>query len=190
LFKLKEDSDKARLIIANDEDTIKKILDEMDPFSDLKELKININLISCKPNGWKVEVIITDTKFIRGYEMKMLRNDQTSIKDMSKINLNMLLEDVFSSISIRVARGLFALFPVKFILVNSYSISINTSNGREEPLLSLSCLYKREGFENIDFNNIDPSEFLRFNTKSNSGFKRGYITITNEITDGVNKIIK
>lgn len=187
LLKLNEDRDKARLIIANDIDAIKKVLDEIDPFSDLNELSISINLLSCKPNGWKVDVIITDTKFIRGYEMRMLRNGQATSKDMSKANLNLLLEDVFSSISIRIARVFFALFPIKFLVVNSYSVSINTSNGRKEPLLSLSCLYKKEGFENINFDNVDPSEYIKFNTKSNSGFKKDYVTLAKDVTDIVDR---
>ncbi len=177
----KEDIKKAQQVKANNLKTIDTILSELDPFSDLIKLNIDTKLVSCDPAKWIIESTVNDTEIIVGYEQKLLKSGGVSIKPMTKGKLNSLIEDVFCSINVRVARELFALFPVEKIIVNTKSMSRSTNNGRLEPQLVLSCLYTRDKISDIDFDFIDPSDYIRMNTSYTSGFSKNRIVKVSEV---------
>lgn len=177
----KEDKDKAQQVKANNFEIINKILLEMNPFSDLIEMKIDTKLISCDSEKWVISSIMNDTEIIRGYERTVLRNGELSSKPMTKSKVTALMEDIFASINIRVAREMFTLFPVENLIVNTNTLSRNTNNGRLEPQLVLSCLYTREKVGNIDFNYIDPSDYIKTHVKYNSGFKKTNVVLVDEV---------
>ncbi len=181
LLTWKGDKEKAEKVKANDFEVINKILIELNPFSDLTEMKIDTRLVACDSTKWVIESIMNDTEIIRGYERSVLSNGELSSKPMTKSKVTALMEDIFASINIRVAREMFTLFPVENLIVNTKTLSRNTNNGRLEPQLVLSCLYTKEKVSNIDFNYIDPSDYIKTHIKYNSGFRKTSIVLTEEV---------
>lgn len=176
-----ESHKEAKLVQDNDFETIQKLLADINPFSDLAEVKIDSVLIYCSNKEWKIESTLNDTNIIRGFEVKLLRSGELTTKPMIKSKVTALIEDVVSSINIRMAREIFTLFPASNLIVNTKMVSRSTTNGRLEPQLVLSCLYNREKVRDIDFNYIDPSDYIKSNVKYNSGFEKTKITSTEEI---------
>ncbi len=89
---------------------------------------------------------------------------------------NDIAQDYVCSCSIRIAREVFALLPVDFLLVNVEQEMFDSSTGNNEQTTIMSILYIRDGFNNINFEKIDPSDFCgRFKTNINftktGGFK-------------------
>lgn len=177
-----KEKDRAKQVKDLNYKVIDSIIQEIKPFRELEELNIDVKIVDYNNSYWKVEIIVNDTTIIKGYELKALRNGELSSKQMTTSRLNSYMEDVFSSICIRVSRDLFNLFPVGALLVNIKSLSRNETNGKLEPLLVISSLFNREKMEDIDFDYIDPSSFLMTNTKCNSGFKRNKVILTKEVT--------
>lgn len=84
---------------------------------------------------------------------------------------NDLAQDYVCSCSIRIAREIFALLPVDFVLVNAEEEMFDSSTGNNEQTTIMSILYMRDGFNNINFELIDPSDFCaRF--KENMSFTK------------------
>ena len=84
---------------------------------------------------------------------------------------NDLAQDYVCSCSIRIAREVFALLPVDFVLVNAEEEMFDSSTGNNEQTTIMSILYMRDGFDNINFELIDPSDFCaRF--KENMSFTK------------------
>lgn len=91
--------------------------------------------------------------------------------------------DYVCSCSIRIAREVFALLPIDYILVNSEEEMLDTSTGNNMQTTITSILFTRDGFNNINFEKIDPSDFCpRF--KMNMSFtKTGGFKPVKEIDD-------
>lgn len=84
---------------------------------------------------------------------------------------NDLAQDYVCSCSIRIAREVFALLPVDFVLVNAEEEMFDSSTGNNEQITIMSILYMKDGFNNINFELIDPSDFCaRF--KENMSFTK------------------
>lgn len=176
-----EDKENAKKVKSSDYEAIKAILKDLNPFSDLSEMRIDTDLTKCDSAKWIIESTMNDTEIIRGFERSVLRNGTLSSKPMTKSKVTALMEDVFSSINIRVAREMFTLFPVENLIVNTKTLSRSSNNGRLEPQLVLSCFYTREKTKNIDFNYIDPSDYIKSHIKHNSGFKKTNVVVVEEV---------
>ena len=100
-------------------------------------------------------------------------NEDGSISDfkLKSSTYNDLAQDYVCSCSIRIAREVFALLPVDFVLVNAEEEMFDSSTGNNEQTTIMSILYMRDGFNNINFELIDPSDFCaRF--KENMSFTK------------------
>ena len=100
-------------------------------------------------------------------------NEDGSISDfkLKGSAYNDLAQDYVCSCSIRIAREVFALLPVDFVLVNAEEEMFDSSTGNNEQTTIMSILYMRDGFDNINFELIDPSDFCaRF--KENMSFTK------------------
>jgi hypothetical protein len=79
---------------------------------------------------------------------------------MPKGRFHEIYEDYVCGCVLRVARELFALFPVDTVLVTAAVQSIDSSTGRskEIPVLSVSML--RATISGLDFGQLDPSDAI------------------------------
>ena len=159
-----------------DSDTYLEVIQEYSTLNDISaygsDFEFGVDdkdILSCK-----FEVKIKDVVPTFGYK----ENENGDIVDynLRKTEFNDLAQDYVCSCSIRIAREVFALLPVDFVLVNAEEEFFDSSTGNNTQSTIMSILYVRDGFENINFERIDPSDFCaRFKqnmsfTKTN-GFK-------------------
>ena len=89
---------------------------------------------------------------------------------------NDLSQDYVCSCAIRIAREVFSLTPAEMVIINAEDVIFDSSTGNYRDAVILSVLFIKEGFNDINFDLIDPSDFVgRFKsdmsfTKTN-GFK-------------------
>lgn len=84
---------------------------------------------------------------------------------------NDLAQDYVCSCAIRIAREVFALLPIDICIVNAQDEVFDSSTGNNRDATILSVLFVRSGFDEINFELIDPSDFVgRF--KSNVSFTK------------------
>ena len=72
-----------------------------------------------------------------------------------------ILQDYVSSCSIRIARELFALLPISYVVIHVEEYALDTVTGYEKESTILSVLLGRESISGINFDRIDPSDFLQ-----------------------------
>ena len=87
-----------------------------------------------------------------------------------------MLQDYACSVTLRLARDLFALLPVDKVIVHAVDDMVNTATGNKEELTLISVIFDRETFESLNLEGVDPSDcFSNFehNMKFNKtqGFK-------------------
>ena len=92
--------------------------------------------------------------------LSLTKTGKLSEKAMSKTMYYDITQDYVCSCAIRLAREMFSLLPVKSVLVHAVDEILDTSTGYETDATILSVLFNRDGFENINFDRIDASDFV------------------------------
>ena len=108
----------------------------------------------------EIEFHVKSKNVVPLFSMGMTKTGKLSKKDLSKTAYYDYTQDYVCSCAIRLARELFAIIPVNHVKVHAVDTIINTTTGFEEDSTILSVDFSRQGFENINFENIDPSDFL------------------------------
>lgn len=152
--------DLARRIIAGEHKAYTEALVEFSPFAEISELGSSINftihnekLLECdlKVNGKHAIPLMVKTLTVA---------QKLSVKPMPKGRFHDLYQDYLCSCIIRVAREVFALLPVDFLLVTA---SVDTLNPRTESLDDqkvFSASIPRSNLQQLDFDAIDPSDAM------------------------------
>lgn len=166
----------AKNILAKDSDAYLKVIEEYSSLNEISaygsDFEFGIDdkdILSCR-----FEAKINDVVPTFGYK----ENEDGTIVDytLKKSEYNLLAQDYICSCSIRIAREVFALLPIDFVLVNVSNDTFDSATGNNKQITIMSILFIRDGFDNINFELIDPSDFCaRFKenisfTKTN-GFK-------------------
>ena len=172
----RNDINLAKSIMNKDTDSYLEVMEEYSSLHDISaygsDFEFGVDdkdILSCK-----FDVKIKDVVPTFGYK----EDEDGNIIDynLRKTEFNNLAQDYVCSCSIRIAREVFALLPVDFVLVSAEEEFFDSSTGNNQQVTIMSILYVRDGFENINFERIDPSDFCaRFKqnmsfTKTN-GFK-------------------
>ena len=129
----------ASKILAGDIDTYLQIIYEVNPLDDLLTYGSNYEFGTDNPKKIEVEFNVN---------VDALSEARLS---MSNAEYNLLLQDYVCSISIRIARDMFALLPIRNTIVHTVL--------NEKTILSVD--FDRESLSKVKFGYIDPSETLR-----------------------------
>ncbi len=89
-----------------------------------------------------------------------LKSGKLSVKPMSKTRFYELYQDYICGGVLRVARELFALLPVEFVIVTAVGELLNTKTGYldEQPILSV--IIPRDTINRLNFDLLDPSDSM------------------------------
>ena len=126
--------------------------------------------LACRFNV-KIREVVPSVGFSRSE-----KTGKISRYEIKGSKFNDLAQDYVCSCTIRIAREAFSLTPADVIVVNAEDVVFDSSTGNSRDATILSVLFVRDGFNDINFEMIDPSDFVarfRYNmsfTKS-AGFK-------------------
>ncbi len=126
-------------VLKGDIDTYLKLIYEVNPLDDLLDYGTNFEFGTDDPNRMEVEFVINDSA---------LNNARQT---MGAREFNMLVQDFVCSMSLRIARDIFALLPVKNTVVHTVL--------GDDTVFSVD--FDRANFMKINFSYIDPSNTAR-----------------------------
>ena len=162
----------AKEVVKKDTDSYLKVMKEYSPMEEISAFGNDFEFgnddsgyLACRFNV-KIREVVPAVGF-----KKSESTGRISAYEIKGSQYNDLAQDYVCSCTIRIAREAFALTPADLIIVNAEDVVFDPSTGNERDATILSVLFVREGFDDINFERIDPSYFVaRF--KSNMSFTK------------------
>lgn len=141
-------------------DTYLKVIEEMNPLEDLSEFGSEFEFSTDDPSYMEVEFDAHFKDVIPTEEKRLTKTGKLSIKQMTKTRYFDLQQDYVCSCTIRIARDLFALLPLKTVIIHTYEEKLNTATGYNERILILSVKIERDILNSLDLDHIDCSDSM------------------------------
>ena len=149
----------AKQVLAGDTEAYLNVIYEMNPLNDLVEYGSDFEFGADNADEMEVEFTV-NTDIVPKYSLSLTKTGKVSRKELTKTAYYDLVQDYVSSCTIRVARDIFALLPVKKVYVHAVEKRLDTQTGYMQDVTVLSVLFTREILEKLNFGLIDPSDAL------------------------------
>ncbi|MBQ8928509.1 MAG: DUF4236 domain-containing protein [Oscillospiraceae bacterium] len=170
-----ESVDFAARILKGDTDAYLEALEEAEPFSDFADYGSDLEFGSDTPGAMEIEFRVKSREVVPEKALSLTKTGKLSEREMTKTQYYDLTQDYVCSAAVRLARELFAVLPVERVIVHAVDGVLDTSTGRDTEETILSAEFTREGFSDIVFERIDPSDFvMRFPTEMKFGKTTGF----------------
>lgn len=163
-------------VLSGDIDAYYEVIEKEDPFDAILDFGSEFEIGTEDPKMMAVEFNIKAADVLPTKKIEMNAAGNVVEKELSKTAYYDIYQDYVCSVTIRLARDLFALLPVEKVLVHAVDLELNTATGNDEEVCYLSVLFDRATFEKINLDKIDPSDSLdnfEYNMKfaKTTGFK-------------------
>ena len=147
-------------ILAGDVDAYLEAIAGSNPFEDFAEYGSDLEFGTDNGQYMEIEFRVKSQEVVPQKQLSLTSTGKLSEKAMSKTMYYDLMQDYVCSCAIRLARELFAILPIEAVLVHAVDSVLNTATGNDTEETILSVGFTREGFSQINFDRIDPSDFL------------------------------
>lgn len=147
-------------VLSGDIDAYMEVIGQMNPLGDLLDFGSDFEIGTDNPSAIEVEFRVKTDTVVPKYTLSLTKTGKVSQKEMGKTAYYDLVQDFVCSCTIRIARDIFALLPVKTVVVHAVENGINTETGRQEDITILSVLFERDILNGLYFENIDPSDAM------------------------------
>ena len=165
----------AKRIKAGDQDAYIEVLKDLDPFSDITEVGSSFNFGSYDSNTTWASFRTNPDQVVPSESKSLLKSGKLSVKQMPKGMHYELRQDYVCSCALRIARDVFNILPVKWVIATGYENMLDSSTGHMKDQAVLSIAIPRDTFQAINLGNIDPSDAMknfihRMSFKKTQGF--------------------
>ncbi len=143
-----------------DLDAYLEVIDLINPFEDLLELGSDFEAGLKDQDTMVVEFNVKSSEVVPQVQPTLLKSGKFSEKNLTKSAYHELMKDYVCSTTIRIAREMFAILPIKYVIVHAQDVFTNTRTGKDEEFTILSVDFDRAAFEDVNFERIDPSDFV------------------------------
>lgn len=150
----------ASQVLSGNQESYLDAIRQTNPFSDIAELGSSVkfqvhdrSLVEAVLHMQGEDVIPSEVK-------SLLKSGKLSVKQMPKSKFYALYQDYVCGCVLRIARELFALLPVKMVIINAVSELLNTQTGYMEVKPVLSVAIPQETLKNLNLEMIDPSDSM------------------------------
>jgi hypothetical protein len=150
----------ARRILSGEHKAFTETLVEVNPFAEISDLGSAIHFTVHTPKLVECRVKVNGKQAIPEELKTLTSSGKLSVKAMPKGRFHEIYQDYLCGCVLRVARELFALFPVNAVLVTAVVDSPDPRTGRKTELPVLSVAMPREQIARLDFNRLDPSDVM------------------------------
>lgn len=152
-----------------------EVIKEINPFSEIGKVGSNAYFQVVDKNRMIVTLNVNEEKAIPKEVKTQLKSGKLSVKPMPVTKFYELYQDHICSAVLRIAREIFALLPIEYVIVNAVRKIVSDQIGNLQETTILSVLIPKETFSNITWEHIDPSDFIanfvhRMDFKKASGF--------------------
>lgn len=150
----------ASRILSGEPEASIEAIKEIDPFTEISELGSRIQFEVPDSIHMAAALFVNSDEVIPKQVFTLLKSGKLSIKDMPKTKFNELYQDYICGGALRVARELFALLPIEWVIVTALGELLNTQTGHMEQQPILSVAIPRETLEGLNFERLDPSDSM------------------------------
>ncbi|EGT3606795.1 DUF4236 domain-containing protein [Clostridium perfringens] len=168
----------AREIQKGNIDMYLKAIEDLRPLDDLLEFGSGFEFFIEEPTWLEVEFYVNSDMVVPKEIKSLTKTGKVSTKKMTKTMYYDIEQDYVCSCTLRIARDMFALLPINYIVINALDKRINTTNGLYEEEVILSTKIDRDVLEKLNMELIDPSDSM-VNFETNMSFKK---------TGGLNRV--
>lgn len=161
----------AKKINCGDVQVYLDVIDEFKPLDDLVEFGSGFEFFIEEPTLLEVDFDVNTERVIPQESKSLTKTGKASTKKMTKTAYFDLQQDYVCSCTLRIARDMFALLPLNYVVVNALENRLDTSTGKSEKDVIVSVIIDRERLESLNMNLIDPSDSMQ-NFNCNMSFKK------------------
>lgn len=163
-------------ILSGDIDAYYNAIENFNPFEDLLEFGSGFEFGTDSPQYIEIEFQVKSDSVVPHKSKSLTKTGKLSEKALSKTAYYDITQDYVCSCAIRLARELFALLPIEYVIVHATDEILNTATGNMSNETILSVKFPRSKFANINFDKIDASDFIEtfghnMSFKKTVGFK-------------------
>jgi hypothetical protein len=164
-----EKSNLSKLILSGDLDAYIKVLQDNKFLDNFGELVSSFNYSFSNKDTIIIEYNINIEDIIPEQYITATKTGKLSTKNYTKTAYYELTKQYVSGLTIRLARDIFGLLPIKTVIIHTQTNSLNTQTGNIENNTILSIEIDRDNLESLNFDLIDPFDALN-NFKHNVKF--------------------
>ena len=150
----------AERILNGDVDAYLEAIDESNPFEDFADYGSDFEFGTDKPDYIEIEFKVKSEDVIPKNIISLTKTGKISEKAMTKSMYYDITQDYVCSCAIRLAREMFAILPIKNVIIHAVDMILDTATGNDFDATILSVNFNRLGFENVNFDRIDASDFV------------------------------
>ena len=147
-------------VLAGDIDAFYEVINITEPFKAITDFGSKFEIGTDDPSYMMAEFDIRGEEVVPTKVMTMTATGKVSEKELTKTAYYEMYQDYVCSVTLRVARDLFALLPVETVVVHAVDDVINTATGNKETTTFLSVAFDRQTFNNLNLNALDPSDAM------------------------------
>ncbi len=165
----------AERILKGDTDAYLEALETANPFEDFADYGSDLEFGTDTPGQMEIEFRVLSKEVVPEQTLSLTQTGKLSEKAMTKTMYYDIMQDYVCSAAIRLARELFSVLPVDYVMVHAVDGVLDTSTGNDEEFTLLSVLFTREGFNGCNFDRIDASDCVeRFTHNMGFGKTTGF----------------
>lgn len=179
-------TDLAKKVLSGDVEAYISVIENENPFEEIKQFGTGLKFAPVNKGIVSTSMIVKSPDFIPSEIKTLLKSGKLSVKSMPITKFNELYQDFVCSCSLRIARELFTLLPIKMAIINVYGNLLNKATGHKEdtPILSVAVSRSTLGGLNLDL--IDPSDSMsnfvhKMDFKKSEGFRPVNLIDPNEL---------
>ncbi len=150
----------ARRILAGEHKAFTETLVEVNPFAEISDLGSAIHFTVHTPKCVEFSVAVNGKQAIPPEVKTLTAAGKLSVKAMPKGRFHEIYQDYLCGCVLRIARELFALFPVETILAKAVVKSRDQQTGRKVELAVLSAAIQRTVIEQMNFEKVGAFEAM------------------------------
>ena len=150
----------ASQVLSGNQEAYLEAIRQTNPFSDIAELGSSVKFQVHDRSLVEAVLHVQGEDVIPSEVKSLLKSGKLSVKQMPKSKFYALYQDYVCGCILRIARELFALLPIKMVIVNAVSELLNTQTGYMEVKPILSVAIPQETLKNLNLETIDPSDSM------------------------------
>ena len=147
-------------ILKGNIDAYLDVIEQANPFEQLLDFGSDFQFGTESADRMEIEFRVKSETVVPKETAELTASGKLSVKEMTKTQYFDITQDYVCSTSIRLAREVFAMLPVKYVYIHAVDMQLNKATGNDEEMDILSVAFEREQFHKANFARLDHSDFI------------------------------
>lgn len=163
-------------VLKGNVDSYFDVIHEFAPLEDISGLGSGFEFMIHNSHEMEVNFDVNSDSVVPKEVLSLTKNGDISKEQMPKEQYFQILQDYVFSCTLRIARDMFSLLPLKTICIHALDEQRNTTTGRIEKFIILSVKIDKHSLQSLNFDLLDYSNSIKtfehhLNFNQTSGFR-------------------